>query len=157
MGSDVARQSVQVHSYHTGVLSFVTPGKQSCDDTCEYVTAASCCHSGIACGVEDDVTIGKTEGRVMTLEDDVAIDMFCEVTRLGESFVTVVAVALESFEFLGMRREDDTLRQLLHPCPVVGQDVYRVSIGNDRTLCTSQLCYECHSRLFTGAKTGTDA
>ena len=40
---------------------------------------------------------------------------------------------------------------------MIGEDIESVSIGNDRTLCSSQLCDEGDSRLLTGAQSGPDA
>ena len=93
-GGDVARETVQVHADEAGILSFVTSGQQSGDDTSEHVATARRRHTGIAGRVEDDVTVGETEGRVMTFENHIALNPLGEAAGFGKHFVTVVTVTL---------------------------------------------------------------
>ena len=64
-GGNVTCQTMEVHANDTSVFLFVASRQQSGDDTRQYVATASCRHTGITGGVENDMTVRQTEGRVM--------------------------------------------------------------------------------------------
>ena len=63
---DVAGQSVEIHTHDAGVVLMVAPCEKSCDDSCQYVTAAGSSHAAVACRVEDDLTVRKAKRTVVT-------------------------------------------------------------------------------------------
>ena len=63
---DVASQSVEIHTHDAGIVLVVAPCEKSCDDSCQYVTAAGSSHAAVACRVEDDLTVRKAKRTVVT-------------------------------------------------------------------------------------------
>ena len=93
-GRNVTGKSVQIHADEAGILLFVASCQQTGDNTREHVAAACRGHTCITRRVEDDVAVWKAEGRVVTLQDNIALNALCEITGLGEQFETIVAVTL---------------------------------------------------------------
>ena len=120
----------------------IAPCQQTGNDACQHVAAARGGHAGIAGTVEGDVAVGTAEGRVVTLEDDVALQAFCQFAGLGQSLVAVSGVPLQSVEFFGVGGKDEPLGKLHEPCTMVGQHVEGVRIYHDGALCAPKLGYK---------------
>ena len=102
------------------------------------------------------MSVGQAEGRMVTFQDDESLKALRKGAGLHELLVAVGAVTLETFQFLGVGGEDDTLRHLLQPSTMIGQDVDGVGIDDNRTLTASDLCDYGDGRLLIGAQTWTD-
>ena len=126
---------MQVHTHKAGIGLIVAARQQSGDDAGQHVAAARRRHAGIAGGIDDDATVGQTEGRIVPFQDNIGTQPLSHVARLGQSVVAAIAhAARETVELSRMGCHDDALRQLLHPCTVIGQDVQRVGIDEDGAL-----------------------
>ena len=149
---EVARQSVQIHAQLAGFGLLVASCQESGDDAGEDVSAACCGHSGVACGVEDDVSVGQAEGGVVAFQDDECSEVCGQVACFGESVVAVVAgSAVDAVELGGVGRHDDAFGQLLHPRAMVGEDVECVGVEHDGARCAAYLRDEGDGRVLVGS------
>ena len=142
---------MQIHADKAGLLLLIASGQQTGDDTCEHIAASSRRHSCIACRIEDHMSVGQTERRMMPFQDDESLQALGKGAGLGELFVAVGAVTFQPLQFLGVGGQDDTLRHLLQPGAMVSHDVDGIGIDDDRTLTASDLCNDGNSRLLGGA------
>ena len=130
LSSQVACQTMQVNTNDAGILRLVTTCQQTCQYACQDIATTSGSHTGITSSVEDDMSVRTADGRIMTLQNDIAFQTFSQMTCLGQSLVGIGRVTFQAVELLGVGGHDDALGQLLHPGTMVGQDVKRIGIDH---------------------------
>ena len=140
LGGEVAGKAVEVHAQAAGVGTLVATGEEGGDDAREDIAAASRRHTAVARGTELHMTVGETEGGVMALENDVALEMARKFAGTVEPLIAVGAgSARQTVQFLGVGREDEVARQLLHPGTVTGEDVDGIGIDDEGMARAAQL------------------
>ena len=88
---NVAGKAVKVHAYLAGVTALIASCQQPGDDSRQHITTSGGCHSTVARGVEYYMSVRKTQRRVMTFQDDVAMNVLSQVLGALQPLVTAIA------------------------------------------------------------------
>jgi len=95
------------------------------------------------------MSVGFAQSRIVSFQQDIALEMLCKLTRLGEPLIIARARHThQPVKLLGMGCHDDARRQLLHPCLMIGQHVQSVSIHHDRALRAAYLSDQRDGRIL---------
>ena len=149
---------MKVHTDAGGICLLVAASQKGGDDARKHIATARRSHTAVARRAELYLTIRMTEGREMTLQQDVAMQAVGKLTCLEETFGAIAAGdASQTIQFPRMRSVDEVLRQLLHPGTVTGKDIECIGIHHYRTGASSELGNQGDGCSLAGSQSRTDA